>query len=141
MKILKRLSLAIITLFVLFSFTSTERDYVGKWKGEDKGDIGSITLSSDGYATFEFNGQIMGGKSYNHQGIDAAMKYTVNTKVVPTAIDFIIVQNKSKKELARLKGILKMKSKDEMQMALRFGGGGGRPDDFSKDVVVFNRVK
>jgi hypothetical protein len=141
MKILKKLSFAIVTLLVLSSFTIPEGNYIGKWKGKDKGDIGFLTLTSDGYAIFEFNGQIMGGRSYNHQGTKAAMKYTVNEGVSPSAIDFMIIDNGSKKELGRLKGIINMKSRDVMQMAIRFGGGAGRPTNFSTDAIVFNRVK
>ncbi|KAB8152199.1 hypothetical protein EZY14_014215 [Kordia sp. TARA_039_SRF] len=141
MKILKKLSFALVALMLLFSFTAPGGDHVGKWKGKDKGDIGFLTLSSDGYATFEFNGQTMGGKSYNHQGTTASMKYTVNNGMSPAGIDFIIVEKASKKELGRLKGIIKMKSRNEMQMALTFGGGYGRPKDFSTDAIVFNRVR
>ena len=113
----------------------------GKWKGKDKGDIGFLTLSSEGYATFEFNGQIMGGRSYDHQGVKAAMKYTVNNGTSPKSIDFIIIDLSSDEELGRLKGIINMKSRDEMQMALTFGGGAGRPTDFENDAIVFNRMK
>lgn len=141
MKLLKKLLFACATLLILFSFTAPKGEHVGKWKGKDKGDIGFLTLTEDGYATFEFNGQIMGGKSYNHQGTNAAMKYTVNYGTSPTSIDFIIVNNKEKAEMGRLKGIIKMKSRNEMQMALKFGGGSGRPTNFSTDAIVFNRVK
>lgn len=141
MKIFKKLSFALVTLMLLFSFTAPEGDHVGKWKGKDKGDIGFLTLTKDGYATFEFNGQTMGGKSYNHQGTNAAMKYTVNNGTSPKGIDFIIIDNKADKELGRLKGIINMKSRNEMQMAMTFGGGTGRPTDFSEDAIVFDRVK
>lgn len=141
MKTLKKLSLAVITLMLLFSFTAPEGQYVGKWKGKDKGDIGFLTLSEDGYAIFEFNGQTMGGKSYKHGDFNAAMKYTVNYGTSPAAIDFIITDNDSNEELGRLKGIINMKSRNEMQMALTFGGKTGRPTDFSKDAITFNRVK
>lgn len=141
MKILKKLSFALLTLMLLFSFTGPGGEHVGKWKGKDKGDIGFLTLSADGYATFEFNGQIMGGKSYDHQGTKAAMKYTVNNGTSPAAIDFIIIDKKADEELGRLKGIIDMKSRDEMQMAITFGGGAGRPTDFSVDAIVFDRMK
>ncbi|WP_046755757.1 hypothetical protein [Kordia jejudonensis] len=141
MKILKKLSFALITLMLLFSFTAPSGQHVGKWKGKDKGDIGFLTLTDGGFATFEFNGQTMGGKSYNHQGVDAAMKYVVDNDTSPVSIDFIIYDNSKKQELGRLKGIIKMKSKNEMQMAMTFGGGSGRPTDFSKDAIVFSRVK
>jgi hypothetical protein len=141
MKILKRLSFALITLLLIYSFTAPSGEHVGRWKGKDKGDIGFLTLTSDGYATFEFNGQTMGGKSYDHQGVKAAMKYTVNNGTSPKAIDFIIIDKRADEELGRLKGIINMKSKNEMQMAITFGGGSGRPTDFSTDAIVFDRVK
>lgn len=141
MKILKKIALALITLVFLYSFTAPDEAHVGKWKGKDKGDIGFLTLTSDGYATFEFNGQTMGGKSYDHQGVKAAMKYTVNNGTSPAAIDFIIMDLKADAELGRLKGIINMKSRNEMQMAITFGGGAGRPTDFTVDAIVFDRVK
>ena len=141
MKILKKLSFALVTLLLLFSFTAPDGEHVGKWKGKDKGDIGFLTLSSEGYATFESNGQIMGGRSYDHQGVKAAMKYTVNNGTSPKSIDFIIIDLSSDEELGRLKGIINMKSRDETQMALTFGGGAGRPTDFENDAIVFNRMK
>lgn len=141
MKTLKKLAFAVVTLLLLFSFTAPEGQHIGKWKGKDKGDIGYLTLTDDGYATFEFNGQTLGGKSYDHQGRKAAMKYKVNTGTSPTSIDFIIIEQSSKDELGRLKGIINMLSRNEMQMALRFGGGAGRPTDFSEDAIVFKRVK
>lgn len=141
MKILKKLSFVLVTLMLLFSFTAPTGQHVGKWKGKDKGDIGFLTLTEDGFATFEFNGQTMGGKSYDHQGVNAAMKYTVNNGTTPTSIDFIIFDNRANEELGRLKGIIKMNSRNEMQMAMTFGGGTGRPTDFTQDAIVFGRVK
>ncbi|WP_375241804.1 hypothetical protein [Lacinutrix sp.] len=141
MKILKKLSFVLVALLILCSFTISEGEHVGRWKGKDKGDIGFLTLSSEGFATFEFNGQEMGGKSYDHQGVTASMKYVVDYKSSPTAIDFIIIDNSTDTELGRLKGIINMKSSDEMQMAMTFGGGTTRPTDFSTDAIVFNRVK
>ncbi|WP_298420371.1 hypothetical protein [uncultured Kordia sp.] len=141
MKILKKLSFALITLMLLFSFTAPNGEHVGKWEGEDKGEIGFLTLTEDGYASFEINGQVVGGRSYNIQGVNASMKYTVNNGMSPTGIDFIIIDSDSKEELGRLKGIIKMRSRNKMQMAMTFGGGSGRPTDFSEDAIVFKRVR
>lgn len=142
MKFLK-LSSVLITLLFLFSSFSTDIDktYIGKWKGEDKGDIGFLTLTQDGYAAFEFGGKIMGGESYKHQGVDASMTYTIDTSSKPYAIDFIITNNTNSKELGRLIGIIEMPDANTMQMAMTFGGGTTRPTDFSKDAVTFSRYK
>ncbi|MFD1063947.1 hypothetical protein ACFQ1Q_11880 [Winogradskyella litorisediminis] len=142
MKLLKQTTFIISVLFLLSSFTKIEdKSYVGKWKGEDKGDIGFLILSKEGYATFEFEGQAMGGKSYNHKGIEASMKYIVNTSSKPYAIDFIITNLSNDEELGRLIGIIEMNDKSTMKMALTFGGGSERPSDFSQDAITFNRFK
>jgi len=141
MKILKKLSLALVTLLLLFSFTTPKEEYVGKWKGQDKSDIGFLTLTDDGYAIFEINGQIIGGRSYMQQGINVYMRYIVNTGISPAGIDFIIYTKSDNVELARMKGIIEMDSSDELHLALTFGSGSSRPSDFSKDNIIFNRVK
>lgn len=99
--------LSALLLFCSFSFLVANKTYIGKWKGKDKGDIGFLTLTKDRYATFEFDGEIMGGKSYNHQGVTAALKYRVNTKKNPATIDFIIWDKKKAIEVGSLKEFLK----------------------------------
>lgn len=142
MKFFKRFSLLLISILLFSSFTiDADKTYVGKWKGEDKGDIGFLTLSHDGYATFEIGEQTMGGKSFNQQGVDASMKYTVGTSSKPYSIDFIIINNTENKELGRLKGIIEMTDSNTMKMAMTFGGGTTRPTDFSADAITFNRAK
>jgi hypothetical protein len=140
MKTLKKISLFLFLLITLSSFTSSTELYKGTWEGEDKGDIGLFVLSDDGYATFETGGQVMGGKSYVQNGVDASMEYEVNEKVKPFTIDFIIKLNKNKKELGRMKGIIKMVNKDKMLLSVGFGGA-PRPENFEKDVITLNRVK
>ncbi|RZN79935.1 MAG: hypothetical protein EVB11_12100 [Winogradskyella sp.] len=140
MKSIKRLSLFLGAFLIFCSFTiEADKSYIGKWKGKDKGDIGFLTLTKDRYATFEFDGEIMGGKSYNHQGITAALKYRVNTKKDPYRIDFIIWDKKKAIEVGKLRGILKMNSNDEMQMAINFSGSNNRPTDFLIDSITFLR--
>lgn len=140
MKLFKRLSITLFFLATLTSFTSSTEIYVGEWKGEDKGDAGTFIFSDDGYATFITNGKVMGGKSYVQSGVDASMRYEVNKKVTPFSIDFIIIQNKEKNELGRLKGILKIVNDDEMLLSIGFGGA-PRPVNFEKDVLTLSRVK
>ncbi|RZN79936.1 MAG: hypothetical protein EVB11_12105 [Winogradskyella sp.] len=142
MKFLKQFSLLLTALFLFSAFSiDGEKTYVGKWKGKDQGEIGFLTLTEDNYAIFEFNGQIVGGKSYNSQGVDASMKYTVDTSSEPYKIDFIILDNSEGEELGRLKGIIKMNNRNEMEMAMTFGGGTERPTDFSVDNITFSRYK
>ena len=140
MKTLKKTSFFLFLLITLSSFTDTSSSYTGKWKGEDKGDIGFLTLSEDSYATFEFNNQTMGGKSYVHNNVKASMTYVVDKNVTPNSIDFIITDLTAKKELGRLKGIIKKITDNKIMLAIGFGGK-ARPTDFSEDAIYFNRMK
>ena len=140
MKLFKKISVLLFFLVALTSFTNSTEIYVGEWKGEDKGDAGTFIFSDDGYATFITNGKAMGGKSYVQSGVDASMKYEVNKKTSPFTIDFIISSNKPKKELGRLKGVLKIISDDEMLLSIGFGGA-PRPENFEKDVITLKRIK
>jgi uncharacterized lipoprotein YehR (DUF1307 family) len=142
MKLLKQLSLVAITLSLMTSLTAVKEDaLVGRWKGKDKGDIGFLTLSADGFATFEMDGQIMGGKSFDMRGVSAHMRYTVDATTEPAAIDFIIYKDETYNELNRLKGIYEMNTPDELHLALTFVGELGRPGNFSTDNVMLYRVK
>ena len=146
MKIIAKNLLLLLFITTLTSLTtistttiSKSSSYVGKWKGEDKGDIGFLTLDDEGYASFDSGGQIMGGKSYNHQGVKASMRYEINENVTPYSIDFIIIDLTQNVELGRLQGVVKLIEDDKLRMAIGFGGL-PRPTDFTKDAIIFNRV-
>lgn len=142
MKTLSHFSIIFFICFYLISFT-TEKDnrYIGKWIGQDKGDVGFLTLTKDRYATFEFDNEIWGGRSYKHGSILAALKYSVNTKKSPYQINFIIWDKKKAVEAGRMKGIIKFKNDNEMLMAINFTGSEIRPQDFSIDTITFIRQK
>lgn len=142
MKVFQKLSWIAITFLLITSFTTVkEGELVGTWKGADKGDIGFLTFSADGFATFEIEGQTMGGKSFDMQGISAQMRYTIDASALPASIDFIISKQDTYEELTRMKGIYEMNTPDELHIALAFGAGKSRPIDFSTDNVMFYRVK
>jgi uncharacterized lipoprotein YehR (DUF1307 family) len=142
MKSLNKLSLVTIILLLITSFTAVKEDeLVGRWKGKDKGGIGFLSLSADGFATFEMNGQTMGGKSFEIRGVTATMRYSTDATTAPAAIDFIIYEENTFKEVSRLKGIYEMNTANELHLALTFEEGLGRPVDFSADNVMFYRVE
>lgn len=141
MNIIAKNLLLLLFIITLTSLTSISTSYVGKWKGEDKGDIGFLTLDEEGYVTFVFDGTITGGKSYDQQGVKASMRYVINRNVIPHSIDFIITDLTLNKEIGRLKGVLKLiEDNNKLRMAIGFGGV-PRPTDFTKDAIIFNRVK
>jgi hypothetical protein len=140
MKTIIKNTLLLVLLISLSSFINTSLSHQGKWKGEDKGDIGLLTLTQDNYAIFEFDGIEMGGKSYEYQGTNSSMSYSVTKGVEYNSIDFIITDLDNKEELGRMLGIFKMESNDKMRLAMGFGGK-GRPENFEIDSVIFNRAE
>jgi hypothetical protein len=142
MKLFQKLSLIAITLLLMTSFTTViDEALVGRWKGMEKGDIGFLILSVDGFATFETEDQIMGGESFKMRGVNASMRYSFNATTVPATIDFIIYEDETYNELTRLRGIYEINTRDELHLALTFREGMDRPVDFSADNVMFYRVK
>ena len=140
MKSLKTLSLLILSLVLFCSFSLKDSpSYVGKWKGEDKGEIGYITFTKDGYALFEFNGQTMGGKSFTTDGVEASMQYEVEKKENYYNVDFIIKKIEDKETLGTLQGIFKMNSESQMVLALGFDGS-ARPTNFEANQITLNKI-
>lgn len=88
---MNKLLLTIIGLFI-FSFHNTldKSQLYGKWKGEDRGDIGYINFDTDGYAHFEIGGQIFGGKEFEYDGKKGTMTYEVHENTMPLQVDLIL---------------------------------------------------
>lgn len=127
----------IIPLFLLNS-TSQKEDFIGKWKGEDQGEIGFISFDTEGYAAFEIEGQLMGGKEFYMNGQKGKMTYTINTKTSPIEVDFIltkVITGESKKIL----GIAEFLDKDTMNFNMSFDAT--RPSEFGENAITLKRVK
>lgn len=133
----------IIILFLLpllsFTFPQESFDIVGRWSGEDKRKIGFMNFDTEGYASFERQGQIIGGKEFLLDGKTGSMMYEINTATNPIEIDFIITKlstNEQKKVLA----IVRMIDNDTILMALEFDKP--RPTDFDdKNSMTLTRVE
>ena len=127
----------IIPLFLLNS-TSQKEDFVGKWIGEDQGEIGFISFDTEGYAAFEIEGQLMGGKEFYMNGQKGKMTYTINTKTSPIEVDFIltkVITGESKNIL----GIAEFLDKDTMNFNMSFDAT--RPSEFGENAITLKRVK
>lgn len=127
----------IIPLFLLNS-TSQKEDFIGKWIGEDQGEIGFISFDTEGYAAFEIEGQLMGGKEFYMNGQKGKMTYTINTKTSPIEVDFIltkVITSESKKIL----GIAEFLDKDTMNFNMSFDAT--RPSEFGENAITLKRVK
>ena len=139
MKYLQQLGFVMVAFLFLNSFTTSQERIVGKWKGEDKGETGFLTLTEDGFATFQLNDQVLGGKSFEMRGMTVQMTYEVDRSQYPIAMDFVISTTSGDEEIGRMLGIIEMLGKDELHLAMNFEGN-ERPKDFDGDNIVFNRM-
>ena len=140
MKLFQRLSILFLSFILFCAFTLFETPaYVGKWRGEDKGDIGYVTFTEDGYALFEFDGQLMGGKSFVRDGVEASMQYEVNKKEGFYNVDFIVKDLATGKTKGKLLGIFKMTSDTEMVLAIGFDES-SRPTNFETNQVILRKI-
>mgnify|MGYP001066447095 CR=1 FL=1 len=139
---MKKIILLLITTLILSSFKTnpnTDFSIVGKWKGVADKEVGYFIFQEDGYAFFEFQGQIIGGKEFMMKGKKGSMKYEIDYSKSPMTIDFIVtVIDDNKTE--RLLLIANKINNDKLQIALGFNGE--RPTNFKEhDEMIFLREK
>lgn len=127
----------VLLLFVIpllsFKLDNGVEDFIGKWTGEDKGEVGSITFEKEGYASIEIEGLVLGGKEFEFKGRKGKMTYEVRTNVKPIEVDFIITLLDTG-EQNKLLGIAEFKDKNNMLFALGFNGK--RPANFNEDSTI-----
>jgi hypothetical protein len=104
-----------------------------------KNKIGYFTFGEDGYASFEVNGKLMGGKDFDVKGKKASMTYSVNFDTNPFEINFNLSSPESTIQKNMLL-IVKFKAKDTIILASNFNEI--RPTEFNKDnSITLHRVK
>jgi hypothetical protein len=121
-------------LFLALSFLSfipkTETNqFVGRWTGEDNGDIGYMVFDAEGYAPFEIKGQVFGGKEFTLQGKKGSMMYEINNTTKPIEVDFIVTQLETG-EQKRMLCIAKFTDANNMRFAMGFNNT--RPTEFTE---------
>lgn len=136
----KFLFLLIIVPLLSFNSIEKENNIVGKWKGVNlKNKIGYITFDEDGYASFEVDGKLMGGKNFDVKGKKASMTYSINFDTNPFEIDIKLSSPESTIQKSMLL-IAQFKAKDTLILASNFNEI--RPTEFNKDnSITLNRVK
>lgn len=138
---MKNKILFLLALLVLTSFgkaSLTDFNIVGKWKGEDEKDIGFITFDADGYAFFEYKGEVIGGKEFEINGKKGTMTYAVNYSKTPIEID-IIVEKIESGEIKTLKGIAENIDNNTVKIQLNINGE--RPTEFNDlEAIIFQRI-
>jgi hypothetical protein len=121
---------------------TTENDktkFIGKWIGEDKKDIAYLNFDSEGYAYFEIQGQIMGGKEFVNNGKKGSMTYEINSETEPIQVDLIVtlLETKEQKKLLCISNFI---DDDTMEFAIGFEGI--RPTEFdSENSIILKREK
>ncbi|WP_181364032.1 hypothetical protein [Algibacter marinivivus] len=129
-------------LWTKLEFNSNENDkgkFIGKWIGEDEKDIGYLNFDSEGYAYFEIQGQIMGGKEFVQNGKKGSMTYEINSETKPIQVDLIVTMFETKKQ-KKLLCISNFIDDDTMEFAIGFEGI--RPTEFdSEDSIILKRDK
>jgi len=117
-------------LIPLLSFNSGKLNIVGKWKGEDKKEIGYMIFDADGYASIEMGGQTVGGREFVLNGKKGSMAYSINLDTEPVKIDLTITLLETKKQM---KMLYIAKFLDEKTMILASNFNSERPIEFNSD--------
>ena len=127
---MKRIFILLIVLpFLSFNSDFNSINLIGKWTGEDKGEIGFITFDKEGYSTFEIEGQIIGGKEFVMNGKKGKMTYEINSDKKPIEIDLIITKLESN-EQKKILCIAEFEDENNMIFAMTFGSE--RPTEFNE---------
>ena len=132
-----------VLLFIipLTSFNSINQtiDFVGKWAGDENGEIGFIIFDKEGYASFEIEGMVLGGKEFEMNGEKGKMTYKINVDANPIEVDFTL----TKLEIGEQKKMLciaKFIDENSMQFAMSFDAE--RPISFDGDSsITLKRVE
>jgi hypothetical protein len=139
---------AFLLLFAAFaasltSFTLPKPSLIGKWKGEDGGEVGIITFDKQGYVSFTVNDEVVGGKEYKAEGLVFDMYYETDDSVTPNNMDFVIKIHDGQIEVARMQGIYKFVDDKTLVIHMKFDGT-ERPtalDDTSQDQITLKKMK
>ena len=125
------------------SFTTKTPTLIGKWQGEDEGEMGIITFEKGGYVSFIVDGEVVGGKKYAVEGIVMDVYYETDDSVIPHTIDFIFKLNEGQIEISRMLGIYQLVDEKTLILNMKFDGQ-ERPtilDENSKDQITLTKFK
>ena len=135
----KILMLFLIIPLLSMTIENDRAKFVGKWIGEDKNEIGHLNFDSEGYAFFEYQGEILGGKEFVFNGKKGKMTYEINDKTNPIKVDLIVTKLDSG-EQKKLLCIAEFINNDTMKFAINFEGK--RPTEFdSENSIILKREK
>ena len=133
----------IVTAVTFTSFTTKAPTLLGKWQGEDEGEVGIITFEKGGYVSFNVNGEVVGGKKYEIEGIVMDVFYETDDSVTPHTIDFVFKLNKEQIEISRMLGLYQLVDSKTLILNMNFNGTErpGMLDENSADQIILKKVK
>jgi len=134
---MKHLFTFFISSLSLLSTTDQQERFIGKWIGSDKGDVGYMIFDEEGFATFEIQDQIIGGKEFIMNGKKGKMTYTVNFRTQPIEVDFTITKLASD-ESKKILGIVEIKDANTMVINLDFDTA--IPTEFGENSIHLKRL-
>ncbi|WP_396603336.1 hypothetical protein [Algibacter sp. R77976] len=133
------LTLLLIIPLLSMTIENDKAKFIGKWIGEDEKEIGYSNFDSEGYAYFEVQGQIMGGKEFVRKGKKGNMTYEINSKTNPIQVNLVVTMLEPK-EQKKLLCIANFIDHDTMEFAISFDEN--RPTEFdSENSLIFKREK
>ncbi|MEM6380816.1 MAG: hypothetical protein AAF705_21745 [Bacteroidota bacterium] len=137
---MKKLIIVLLAIPLLsFNAQIDNSNFVGRWVGEDEKEVGYMNFDKEGYAFFEVEGQILGGKEFVIDGEKGEMTYEVNEKTSPIQLDLIITKLATQDQ-RKLLCIVNFIDDDTMEIAMGFENV--RPMVFdSENSMIFKRDK
>jgi len=136
----------IIAVLSLQSFSNFNEKHIGEWKGEQRGETGTLILDNTNYAIFIIDNKVLGGDSFvTQKGNNAECKYEIDYSKNPIWLDIVVyVQDEQGKteEMGRLKGIIRFIT--DTTMEYRVGFDGNRYENFDsedeEDTIILHKV-
>jgi len=132
-----------ILLLLLFATApvfaqNTTFNPIGKWQATEKNEAITITFDKEGYVAIQRGDEVIGGKSFEMEGVKGSMVYKFDPDGVKGHLDMIMTVLDTQ-ESHTLMALYKIVSTDEIVIAI---DGAERPENFdSKDALTFKRVK
>lgn len=128
---MKKLLLVLFILpFLSNCSDTTTTAFIGKWVGNAQGQIGFLSFDTEGFAAFEINGQLMGGKEFMMKGEKHQITYEIDQTKDPIEVDLILI-NIASQEQKKLPCIASFKEADLLVFAMAFEGD--RPTQFTNE--------
>ncbi len=136
-------NLIILFLIIpLLSFKVVDTNpLIGRWRGDDNGDVGYFTFYEDGVVSIEIDGNVFGGKEFSFKGEKATMTYRFNDGVTPFELDFIITILESGQERKSL-GIVQIVDSETIRLVMNSENEAVRPSGYDDGKgILLHRVK